>query len=123
MCSIRQACRPRVCGCPIPASNLIADAADAARISTQGISFVPLRAKRGEGGDPSRRDGEGEVFIRVTIASAIDAHLTRSLALAPSPPASGRRGLLRDARVMNAADAKAAIRNAALDLGFDAVGF
>ncbi len=59
---------------------------------------LPLRREAGER-EGARRcsatrsvrlsDGKGEV-VRVTSAGL--AHLTRSLPLAPSPPADGRRG-------------------------------
>ena len=50
-----------------------------------------LSARSGEREGPNRdSDWEGEVFIRGTIVCAIKTHLTRSLTLAPSPPASKR---------------------------------
>ncbi len=57
---------------------------------TGAASRFPLRRVAGER-EGARRvsDGKGEVVL---VASAGLAHLTRSLALAPSPPADGRRG-------------------------------
>jgi hypothetical protein len=57
---------------------------------------MPLSARSGER-EGTRRDcdGKGEVSCRGTIAPAIGTHLTQ-----PSPPASGRRGLLLIARLM-----------------------
>jgi len=56
----------------------------------QNAMALPLRHEVGER-EGARRfsDGKGEVAFVVSTGLA---HLTRSLALAPSPPADGRRG-------------------------------
>jgi hypothetical protein len=54
-------------------------------------SALSLSARSGEREGPVAKRWEGEVSVDGAIACAIATHLIRSLALAPSPPASGRR--------------------------------
>jgi hypothetical protein len=65
--------------------------------SLRAATFFPLRAERGEGGDPllRRSNGEGEVSLRCTSMSVRTTHLTRALRAHPLPPQAGGEGLRR----------------------------
>jgi hypothetical protein len=49
----------------------------------------PRNAGRGRGPIARQCDGEGEVCLPCTAASALDTHLTRSLRSRPLPPQAG----------------------------------
>jgi len=64
---------------------------------TRAVAYFPLRAMRGEGGDPllPRSNGEGEVSCRDTSLSASSTHLTHARRAHPLPPQAGGEGLTR----------------------------